>query len=152
FVNPNFDVVYSEAWIAVDDEHAVILEVPEIKNRYYTVQLLDGWGEVVTNINERNFPEHPHGKFAFVKKGTNPSIPSDAIKIELPSEKVKVLLRVEQKDDPEGAVKLQKAFKFDAPDNIKIKEPLEIPHFTNAEFLLEEIYSNLEELLATYPD
>ncbi|MBC8931485.1 DUF1254 domain-containing protein, partial [Escherichia coli] len=46
----------------------------------------------------------------------------------------------------------QKAFKFDAPDNIKIKEPLEIPHFTNAEFLLEEIYSNLEELLATYPD
>lgn len=152
FVNPNFDVVYSEAWIAVDDENAVILEVPEIKNRYYTVQLLDGWGEVVTNINERNFPEHPHGKFAFVKKGTNPSVPSDAVKIELPSEKVKVLLRVEQKDDPEGAVKLQKAFKFDAPDNIKIKEPLEIPHFTNADFLLEEIYSNLEELLATYPD
>lgn len=105
-------MVYSEAWIAVDDEHAVVLEVPEIKNRYYTVQLLDGWGEVVTNINERNFPEHPHGKFAFVKKGTNPSIPSDAIKIELPSEKVKVLLRVEQKRRPRRRSKTSKSIQI----------------------------------------
>ncbi|MBC1350069.1 DUF1254 domain-containing protein [Listeria welshimeri] len=152
FVNPNFDVVYSETWIAVDDDNAVILEVPEIKNRYYTVQILDGWGEVVTNINERNYPEHPYGKFAFIKKDTNPSVPNDAVKIELPSEKVKLLLRVEQKDDPAGAVALQKAFKIDASKNIQIKEPLSIPHFTNADFLLEEIYSNLEEVLATYPD
>ncbi|PZF90011.1 acetyl-coenzyme A synthetase [Listeria ivanovii] len=152
FVNPNFDVVYSETWLAVDDNHAVILEVPEIKERYYTVQLLDGWGEVVTNINERNYPEHPFGKFAFIKKGTNPVVPDDAIKIELPAEKVKLLLRVEQKGDPEGAVKLQKQFKLDAPTGIEIQEPLEIPPFTNAAFLMEEIYDNLETVLASYPD
>ncbi|MBC1487688.1 DUF1254 domain-containing protein [Listeria sp. FSL L7-1485] len=152
FVNPNFDVVYSETWIAVDDEHAVILEVPEIKGRYYTVQLLDGWGEVVTNINERNYPEHPFGKFAFIKQGTSPVIPADAVKIELPAEKVKLLLRVEQKGDPDGAVKLQQQFKLDAPAGIKIQEPLEIPTFTNATFLMEEIYNNLETILASYPD
>ena len=38
FVNPNFDVAYLEAWFAVDDKTAVILEVPEVKGRYYTAQ------------------------------------------------------------------------------------------------------------------
>ena len=55
FVNPNLDVAYLEAWIVVDADHAVILNVPEIKGRYYTAQLLDGWGEVIANINERTF-------------------------------------------------------------------------------------------------
>src|SRR5271155_3385105 len=53
FVNPNLDVAYLEAWLAADKDHAVILNVPKIKGRYYTVELLDGWGEVITNINER---------------------------------------------------------------------------------------------------
>ena len=30
FVNPNLDVVYSEAWVAVDEDTPAILEVPEI--------------------------------------------------------------------------------------------------------------------------
>ena len=33
FVNPNFDVAYLEAWIAVDDNTPAILEVPEINRR-----------------------------------------------------------------------------------------------------------------------
>lgn len=37
FVNLNFDVVYLEVWIVVDDENVVILEVLEIKNCYYIV-------------------------------------------------------------------------------------------------------------------
>ena len=56
FVNPNFDVAYFEAWFAVDDRTPVFLEIPEIKDRYYTAQILDEWGEVIVNINERTFP------------------------------------------------------------------------------------------------
>ena len=41
FVNPNLDVAYLEAWIAVDDESAVLLGVPRIEGRYYTVQICD---------------------------------------------------------------------------------------------------------------
>ena len=70
FANPNLDVAYMEAWIAVDDRTAVLLNVPEIKGRYYTAQILDEWGEVITNINERNYPSHPHGAFAFVAPGS----------------------------------------------------------------------------------
>jgi Uncharacterized conserved protein len=97
FVNPNLDVAYLEAWLVADKDHAVILNVPRVKGRYYTAELLDGWGQVITNINERTYPDHPYGKFALVIKGTNPPVPSDAVKIELPSAKAKMLARVELK-------------------------------------------------------
>ena len=69
FVNPNFDVAYFEAWFAVDDRTPVLLEIPEIKDRYYTAQILDEWGEVIVNINDRTFPSKPYGRFALVKAG-----------------------------------------------------------------------------------
>ena len=42
--NPNLDVAYSEAWVAVDETSCSIVSVPEVKGRYYVVQILNGWG------------------------------------------------------------------------------------------------------------
>lgn len=152
FVNPNLDVAYLEAWIAVDATHAIILNVPKIEGRYYTAQLLDGWGQVITNINERNYPKTPYGKFALVLKGTNPTIPAGAVKIELPSEKVKMLARVELKGTPGIAQKLQRQFTFDVPPGIKIAPPIKIPEFTPKAPIGGEIFENVEEVLNSYPD
>ena len=33
WANPNPDVVYSEAWVAVDDKSCTLIELPEIKGR-----------------------------------------------------------------------------------------------------------------------
>jgi hypothetical protein len=41
--SPNLDVAYSEAWVAVDDSSCTIVSVPQIKDRYFTVQFLNGW-------------------------------------------------------------------------------------------------------------
>ena len=152
FVNPNLDVAYLEAWIAVDAAHAVILNVPKIEGRYYTAELLDGWGEVIVNINNRNFPKTPYGKFALVLKGTNPPIPADAVKIELPSEKAKMLARVELKGTPDIAQKLQRQFTFTVPDGIKIAPPVTIPEFTPKAPIGGEIFDKVEEVIASYPD
>ncbi|MDQ6528450.1 DUF1214 domain-containing protein [Flavobacterium sp. LHD-85] len=152
FVNPNLDVAYLEAWIAVDAAHAVVLNIPKITNRYYTAQLLDGWGEVIVNINERNFPKTPFGKFALVLKGTNPTIPSDAVKIELPSNKAKMLARVELKGTPDVAQKLQKQFTLTVPDGIKIEPPITIPEFTPKAPIAGEIFDKVEEVINSYPD
>ena len=153
FVNPNLDVAYLESWIAVDKDSAVIMNVPKIVGRYYTVQVLDGWGEVVTNINERNYPNHPYGKFAFVLKGTSPkNIPKDAVKIEIPSNKIKILARVELQKTPDEAVKLQKQFTLDVPKNIKIAQPVSIPSFTNSKLISVEIFDKVDEVLKSYPD
>ncbi|EKA2561953.1 DUF1254 domain-containing protein, partial [Listeria monocytogenes] len=65
FVNPNLEVVYSEAWLAVDENTPVLLEIPSIpSNLYYTAQIVDEWAEITTNINKRNYPEHGFGTYA----------------------------------------------------------------------------------------
>src|SRR5262249_19259379 len=73
--NPNLDVAYSEAWVAVDETSCTVVSVPQVKNRYYTVQFLSGWGETLANINERVFPRRPYGDFAVCLKGANVRVP-----------------------------------------------------------------------------
>ena len=152
FVNPNLDVAYLEAWIAVDPTHAVILNVPKIQGRYYTAELLDGWGEVIANVNERTFPKTPYGKFALVMKGTAPAIPADAVKIEVPCAKTKMLARVELKGTPSIAEKLQHEFTLMVPEEINIAPPISIPEFTNAKPIGGEIFQNVDQVLASCED
>ncbi|MCB8819764.1 DUF1214 domain-containing protein [Microvirga rosea] len=152
FVNPNFDVAYLEAWFAVDDRTPVILEVPEVKDRYYTVQILDEWGEVIVNINERTFPSKPFGKFALVKPGWNGALPEDLSRIELHSSKAKMLARIELKGDPDGAVKLQRQFQAAPLGTPMIAQPPAMRMFGNKELLGVEIFDDVEQTLASALD
>jgi hypothetical protein len=152
FVNPNFDVAYLEAWIAVDERHPVLLEVPNIKGRYYTAQLLDEWGEVIANINERTFPSKPFGTFALVQPGSAPKLPDDASRIELHSSKAKLLARVELRDDVEGALWLQKLFKLTALGKPDITRPPALAMFNNANLIGVEIFDELDAVLASALD
>lgn len=152
FVNPNFDVAYLETWVAVDDKTPVILEVPEIKGRYYTAQILDEWGEVIANINERTLPSKPFGKFALVKPGSGAKIPADAARIELHSSKAKLLGRVELKGDPDGAVRLQQAFKVTALGKPGIAKPVALPMFENKDLIGTAIFDKVDATLASALD
>ena len=116
FVNPNLDVVYSEAWIAVDATTPAILEIPEVPaGRYYTAQIVDEWAEITHNINERNFPDHPHGRYAICLAGSSPEIPDGCLRVDIPSAKAKLLTRVQLGDDVEAAVGLQHQFRSRRP-------------------------------------
>ncbi|WP_200979116.1 DUF1214 domain-containing protein [Echinicola sp. 20G] len=151
FVNPNLDVAYMEAWIAVDEHSAVTIEIPEIKDRYYTLQLLDGWGEVITNINERNYPDHPNGLFVLHLKDSDIDLPDDAFPIEVPVKKIKMLARVELQDTLEEAVSLQQLFKMSAIGSPNIAPTIPFPQFTNKELPTTELFSYAEDFLKT-PD
>ncbi|RWU22805.1 DUF1254 domain-containing protein [Pseudomonas alkylphenolica] len=152
FVNPNFDVAYLEAWIAADDHNGVLLEVPQVKGRYYTAQLLDEWGEVIANINERTFPSKPYGKFALVKPGSTATIPPDAARIELHSSKAKLLARVEIKGDPDGALALQKQFKVTPLGDIAVVPAPEVKPFDNARLLGVEAFDNVDKVFSSALD
>jgi hypothetical protein len=152
FVNPNFDVAYFEAWFAVDDRTPVLLEIPEIKGRYYTAQILDEWAEVIVNINERTFPSKPYGKFALVKPGFAGSIPIDAARIELHSSKAKMLGRVEIKGDPEGAVRLQQQFKATALGTPLIAPLPGIVMFDNNDLIGADIFDDVDARLSSALD
>lgn len=152
WVNPNLDTAYLEAWFAVAPDAPVIFEVPEIKGRYYTAQIMDEWGEVIANINERIFPSKPFGKFALVYPNSNPKIPADAARIELHSGKAKLLGRVEIKDDRAEAVRLQHGFKTTALGNPKIESPPEMPMFGNKDLIGVEIFDGSDAMLASALD
>src|SRR6185369_10189971 len=122
--NPHLDVAYSEAWVAVDETSCTILEIPEISGRYYTVQVLNGWAEVIANINERNFPRHTSGTFALCLMGTIMELPPGAQRINLPNRKARLLIRIELGAAPEQAIALQKRITMHATGTPKIESPV----------------------------
>ncbi|MDM0047442.1 DUF1214 domain-containing protein [Variovorax sp. J22R115] len=110
--NPNLDVAYSEAWVAIDDESWLDVSVPEITGRYYTVQFLNGWGETVANINERTYPGHSHGNFAVCLKDAQVKLPPGTQRIDVPVRHMRVLSRVELGATWDEAVALQRRVIF----------------------------------------
>src|SRR5688500_3828819 len=126
-VNPNFDVASIEAWLAVDDQTPVLLQVPEIINRHYNVQVTDEWGDVIANINPRTFPSHPAGTFAFVKPGSRVKVPANAARIVLRSSKAKLVARLEIRQDRDGSVRLQRQFELASQGNPSIMPALPLP-------------------------
>lgn len=127
--NPNLDVAYSEAWIAVDESSCTLVTVPKITGRYYTVQFLNGWGETLANINERTYPNHPSGTFAACLKGAAITPPVGAVRIDLPVKYTRVLCRVELGDDWAGAERLQHQFVLKATGSPKLRDTPKTPMF-----------------------
>ncbi len=133
FVNPNLDVVYSEAWLAVDADTPTVLEIPPIpEGRYYTAQIVDEWAEITHNINERNFPDHPSGRYAICLAGSSPVIPEGCLRVDIPSAKAKLLTRVQIAGDVEGAVALQHRFTLASTGSPSVVEAIPLPEFDNA--------------------
>lgn len=120
--NPNLDVAYSEAWVAIDEKSCALVTVPKVENRYYTVQFLNGWGETLANINERVYPQHPNGEFAVCLKGANIALPTTVQRVDVSSKSLRVLSRVELGSTPDEAVALQKKFSIRSSGQPAISE------------------------------
>jgi hypothetical protein len=152
WANPNLDVLYSEAWIALDEKSCTLIELPEIKGRYYTVQMLNGWGETTANINERNFQKHPFGKFLFCIKGATPVLPKGTLRVTLPSRKSRMLMRIEIGANPAEAIALQKKVTMKAMGKPVVEEAVVKPDFTNSQLPGVEAFDKAEEILASEAD
>lgn len=152
WANPNLDVAYSEAWVVLDENTCVLLEIPKITGRYYTWHMLNGWGETVLNINERTFPQQPFGKYALCLKGGNPTIPDGALRVDLPVKTSRVLARIELGSNPKEAVRLQRLFKLTPMGQPKIDKPFEVPLYANDKLPGAEMFDNATAMLASEAD
>jgi hypothetical protein len=150
--NPNLDVAYSEAWVAVDETSCTIVTVPEIKDRYYTVQFLNGWGETLANINERVFPNRASGDFAVCLRGAKVELPGDALRIDLPVPHARILARVALGSDPDRAVALQHEFKLRATGAPKLPEIPKTPIFELEQLPGVEAFEAAGPALDSEPD
>src|SRR5262245_25121940 len=152
WANPNLDVAYSEAWIAVDEHTCTLIEIPSIVGRYYTIQILNLWGETIANINERNFPSHPSGTFLVCMKGARVALPSGTPRIDVPGHKARVLMRVALGADREEAAALQHQITMRTTGIPRIAPPVDIPLFTNERLPGVEAFDTAIEVLASEPD
>ncbi|MBB6092537.1 hypothetical protein HNQ60_001415 [Povalibacter uvarum] len=150
--SPELDVAYSEAWIAVDERHCVLLEVPSITKRYYTWHMVNGWGETLVNINERTFPDQPHGKFALCLKDSAAVAPDGARRIDLPVKSVRAIARVGLGSDPSTARRLQQQFKLTAPAEIAAPSFIQVPLFTDEALPGVELFDQAQQILTDEPD
>jgi hypothetical protein len=150
WINPNLDVVASEAWIGVDEASCTMVEIPAIRKRYYTVQLLNGWGETVANINERNYPGGL--KFGLCLKGGRASLPAGTQRIELPGKKSRLVARIGLGTDPQEAVKLQRQIKVYPLGKPGVEPPVEITLFENEQLPRVEAFNKVDAILASDRD
>lgn len=151
--NPNLDVAYSEAWVAVDETSCTIVTVPEVKDRYFTVQFLNGWGETLANINDRVFPNKPYGDFAICLRDAKVALPEGiTARIDLPVKSARVLSRVALGDDWDEAVALQQKFKFTATGSPKLLDIPKTPIFDLEKLPAVEAFEAAALALDSEPD
>jgi hypothetical protein len=85
-VRLNTDTLYSSAWIDLS-RGPVILHVPESQGRYYLVQLLDAWTNVIAAPGTRTIGSGSYS-FALVGPGFQGQIPAGTVPIPAPTKMV----------------------------------------------------------------
>jgi len=76
-VTPNVDTYYTRLWLDLEAE-PIVLEFPDVKDRFCNIQVLDAWTNTVKVI-------YDGGTYVFAKKGQKASIPSGATLVEMPT-------------------------------------------------------------------
>lgn len=111
-VRPNFDTLYSLAWIDLSDG-PVVLSVPDTKGRYYLLPSLDMWTDVFASVGSRTTGTKS-GHYAYVSKGSNETLPDGVERIEAPTNTFWILGRTQANgpSDYENVHKIQDGFKL----------------------------------------
>lgn len=85
-VSPNVDTLYSMAWLDLHKE-PIVLSVPDVGQRYYVMQLLDAWTNVIAAPGTRTTGSGK-GAFAIIGPGWQGDLPSSVEAIQAPTEMV----------------------------------------------------------------
>jgi hypothetical protein len=111
-MNPNPDMLYSEAWLDLARE-PVVLSVPDTHGRYYVMALLDAWTNVFQSPGKRTTGTKK-GDFVIVGPKWKGELPQDLEEIKSPTEMVWLLGRTEinGKADEAVAMKLVDQYKL----------------------------------------